>query len=84
MDFRSFLFLTECVRVAWAKVLIPTLQAIPDRSRDAALADNPDLDYDDAAEVALLLETRPRGAWPKLNSCGACTVLVVAPGLIVG
>ena len=84
MDFRSFLFLTQCVRVGRAKVLIPTLQAIPDGSRDAALADNPDLDYDDAAEVALLLETLPRGAWPKLNSCGACTVLVVAPGLFLG
>ncbi len=39
------------------KVLIPTLQAILDSARDAALADNSDLDYDDAAEVRLLLET---------------------------
>ena len=42
---------------AWGKVLIPTLQAILDGSRDPALADNPDLDYDDAVEVRLLLET---------------------------
>ena len=40
-----------------AKVLIPTLQAILDGSRDPALADNPDLDYTDAVEVRLLLET---------------------------
>lgn len=38
-------------------MLIPTLQAILDGSRDAALADNPDLEYDDAVEVRLLLET---------------------------
>ncbi|MCH8807710.1 MAG: hypothetical protein IH986_16725 [Planctomycetes bacterium] len=42
---------------AWVKVLIPTLQAILDGSRDAALADNPDLTYIDAVEVRLLLET---------------------------
>ncbi len=42
---------------AWAKALIPTLQAILDGSRDPALAENPDLDYDDAVEVRLLLET---------------------------
>ena len=45
-----------------AKALIPTLQAILDGSRDAALADNPDLDYDDAVEVRLLLETVADGA----------------------
>ncbi len=43
-------------------MLIPTLQAILDGSRDAALADNPDLDYGDAVEVRLLLETLARGA----------------------
>ena len=42
---------------ASAKVLIPILQAILDGSHDAALADNPDLHYTDAAEVRLLLET---------------------------
>ncbi len=42
---------------AWAKVLIPTLQAILNGSRDPALADNPDFNYDDAVEVRLLLET---------------------------
>ena len=45
-----------------AKVLIPTLQAILDGARDPALTDNPDLDYDDAAEVRLLLETLPARA----------------------
>ncbi len=44
---------------AWAKVLIPILQAILNGGRDPALADNPDLDYDDAVEVRLLLETLP-------------------------
>ncbi|MCP4251392.1 MAG: hypothetical protein GY778_30520 [bacterium] len=39
------------------KALIPTLQTILDGSRDAALADNPGLDYVDAAEVRLLLES---------------------------
>ncbi len=47
---------------AWAKVLIPGLQAILDGSRDPTLPDNPDLDYDDAAEVRLLLETLAGGA----------------------
>ncbi len=47
---------------AWAKVLIPTLQAILDDSRDAALADNPDLHYADAVEVRLLLEALAGGA----------------------
>ncbi|MCZ6653650.1 MAG: hypothetical protein O7D91_11565 [Planctomycetota bacterium] len=42
--------------------LIPTLQAILDGSRDAALADNPDLGYDDAAEVRLLLDKLAGGA----------------------
>ncbi len=42
---------------AWAKVLIPILMTILDGSRDPALADNPDLDYDDAVEIRLLLET---------------------------
>ncbi len=36
--------------------LIPVLQAILDGSHDPALADHPDLAYDDAAEVLLLLE----------------------------
>jgi hypothetical protein len=44
---------------AWEKVLIPTLQAILDGSRDPAPADNADLDYTDAVEVRLLLETLP-------------------------
>ncbi len=37
-------------------MLIPSLQAILDGARDAAVADNPELDYDDAVEVRLLLE----------------------------
>ena len=43
-------------------VLIPILQAILDGSRDAALADNPDLYYDDAVQVRLLLEKLRGGA----------------------
>ncbi len=37
--------------------LIPALEAVLDGSRDPALADNPEIDYDDAAELLLLLET---------------------------
>jgi tetratricopeptide (TPR) repeat protein len=40
----------------WAKAMIPKLQAILHGSRDAALADDEALDYDDAAELLLLLE----------------------------
>jgi hypothetical protein len=38
------------------KALIPALQAILRGSRDQALADDPALNYSDAAEVLLLLE----------------------------
>jgi tetratricopeptide (TPR) repeat protein len=38
------------------KALVSTLQAILRGSRDPALAENPALDFDDAAEVQLLLE----------------------------
>ena len=38
------------------KLLIPTLQAILDSSRDPTLTDNPDLDYTAAVEVCLLLK----------------------------
>ena len=40
----------------YMKPFIPTLQAILDGSRDPALAADPNLDYDDAAELRLLLE----------------------------
>jgi len=36
--------------------MIPKLQAILQGSRDPALATDPNLDYDDAAELLLLLE----------------------------
>ncbi|MEW6211487.1 MAG: tetratricopeptide repeat protein [Acidobacteriota bacterium] len=39
-----------------AKVFIPKLQAILQGDRDPALADDPNLDYDDAVELQLLLE----------------------------
>jgi hypothetical protein len=39
-----------------ARALIPKLQAILHGARDPALAEDPALEYDDAAEVALLLE----------------------------
>lgn len=41
---------------AYLKALIPALQAILFGSRDPALADDPKLDYDDVAELLLLLE----------------------------
>ena len=41
----------------WAKAMIPKLQAILNGSRDPELANDPALDYDDAAELQLLLET---------------------------
>ena len=41
----------------YLRALIPALQAVLGGSRDPALADDPDLDYDDAAELLLLLET---------------------------
>ncbi len=44
---------------AWAKALVPALQAILDGSRAPTLANNPDLDFDDAVEVRLLLEKLP-------------------------
>ncbi|NQU21273.1 MAG: tetratricopeptide repeat protein [Candidatus Nealsonbacteria bacterium] len=43
----------------YAKALIPKLHAILTGSRDAALADDPKLEYDDAAELLLLLEQLP-------------------------
>ena len=41
----------------WAKAMIPKLQAILKGERNPALADDPNLDYDDAVELILLLET---------------------------
>ncbi|MCP4282861.1 MAG: tetratricopeptide repeat protein, partial [Gammaproteobacteria bacterium] len=41
---------------SWAKAIIPALQAILRGSRDAALAEDSALDYDDAVELRLLLE----------------------------
>jgi hypothetical protein len=37
--------------------MLPTLQAILNGNRDPALAADPALDYDDAVELLLLLET---------------------------
>ncbi len=41
---------------AYLKPLIPKLQAVLRGERDPSLAADPDLDYDDAAELQLLLE----------------------------
>jgi tetratricopeptide (TPR) repeat protein len=41
---------------AWLKAMLPKLQAILHGDRDPALAADPALDYDDAAELLLLLE----------------------------
>jgi len=40
----------------YLQVVVPKLDAILSGSRDPALSDDPDLDYDDAAELRLLLE----------------------------
>ena len=40
----------------YLRALVPALQAILAGSRDPALADDPDIDYDDAVEIVLLLE----------------------------
>lgn len=40
----------------WAKAMVPKLQAILAGDRKPALAQDPNLDYDDAAELQLLLE----------------------------
>ncbi|MBZ5618687.1 MAG: tetratricopeptide repeat protein [Acidobacteriia bacterium] len=42
---------------AWLTALIPPLEAILDGSRDPALADNPSLNYTDAVELLLLIES---------------------------
>jgi tetratricopeptide (TPR) repeat protein len=43
------------------KPLIPKLQAILDGAREPGLADDPELDYDDAAEILFLLEKMREG-----------------------
>jgi tetratricopeptide (TPR) repeat protein len=41
---------------AWLTALLPLLEAVLDGSRDPALADDPNLNYADAAELLLLIE----------------------------
>jgi tetratricopeptide (TPR) repeat protein len=41
----------------WVRTLVPALQSVLGGSRDVTLADNPNLDYDDAVEVRLLIES---------------------------
>jgi len=45
---------------AWARSLVPALQSVLAGSLDVALADDPNLDYDDAAELLLLIESLPK------------------------
>ena len=45
---------------AYLKALIPALKAILNGARDPALADDPNLDFDDAAELQFLLEDLAR------------------------
>ena len=45
----------------YLRPLLPALQSILGGSRDPALADDPDLDYDDAAELLLVLERLAAG-----------------------
>lgn len=51
-----------------AKVMIPKLQAILRGDRVPALADDPNLDYDDAVELQLLLESLQSGNIPDAQS----------------
>jgi tetratricopeptide (TPR) repeat protein len=44
---------------SWLQALIPALEAVLAGSRDVRLADDPNLDYDDAAELLLLMESLP-------------------------
>lgn len=41
---------------SWAKIMIPKLRAILHGDRNPALSDDPNLEYDDAVELQLLLE----------------------------
>jgi hypothetical protein len=45
----------------WLKAMLPKLHAVLHGDRDLALAADPALDYDDAAELLLLLETLGAG-----------------------
>ena len=53
-------FLTQAVQAedtaGWLKASAPKLLAVLNGSRDPALADDPALDYDDAAEILFLIE----------------------------
>ena len=49
---------------AYLNPLLPKLQAILRGARDPSLAADPDLDYDDAAELKLLLDQLARGRKP--------------------
>ena len=51
----------DCVNARAPATLLAAV-GLPAGLRHSALADNPDLDYDNAAEVRLLLETLPGGA----------------------
>lgn len=44
----------------WTRVMLPKLLAVLRGERDPALADDPELDYDDAVELLLLLEELAR------------------------
>jgi hypothetical protein len=45
----------------WAKTVFPKVLAVLRGERDTALAADPELDFDDAAELLLLLETLQAG-----------------------
>jgi tetratricopeptide (TPR) repeat protein len=45
---------------AWARTLIHALQSVLGGSRDFGLADNPNLNHDDAVELLLLIESLPK------------------------
>ena len=47
---------------AWQRALIPALRAVLAGSRDVRLADDPNLDYDDAVELLLLIESLDKAA----------------------
>jgi tetratricopeptide (TPR) repeat protein len=54
------LVLQEPEMPARARPLISALQSVLGGSRDVTLADDPNLDYDDAAELLLLIESLPK------------------------
>ncbi|HEY0171593.1 MAG TPA: tetratricopeptide repeat protein [Pyrinomonadaceae bacterium] len=74
-EFEQYLAQTRDEAVQnWAKVLFPKVVTVLRGGRDLTLAADPELDYDDAAELTLLLEAlserpaRPPSSQPEANA----------------